>query len=283
MTRSMTGFSSVSQNHGSISFTIQIRSENSKSIEIAIHDESSNYGTHEKLKKIIMEKFDRGKIRIFISIEKEQKFEINNKIKSYLAEFSSVAKRFQITPTISSSELNNMINDNISSSYSSTKLENHQIKLLNKAIKKLIISQEIEGKNLIKDINKKLSKIYILKEKIIKRVSLYRNKLEKKYHKEAKKGFANHDPLLARKEISSALDKVDIEEEIIRLDSHVLELKKILSKKGQKGMTIDFYMQEINREANTLAAKSKDFKLSELAIEIKTNLNQIREIAANIS
>ena len=135
MTRSMTGFSSVSQNHGSINFTIQIRSENSKSIEVVIHDESNNYGTHEKLKKIIMDKFDRGKIRIFISIEKEQKFRINNKIEKYLTEFSSVTKKFQITPTISSSELNNMINDNISLSYSRNKMEKHQIKLLNKAVK----------------------------------------------------------------------------------------------------------------------------------------------------
>ena len=85
------------------------------------------------------------------------------------------------------------------------------------------------------------------------------------------------------KTIDNALDKIDIEEEIIRLDSHVSELNKVLKKKGSKGLRIDFYMQEINREANTISSKSKDPKLSEYAIEIKTYLNQIREIAANIA
>ena len=91
------------------------------------------------------------------------------------------------------------------------------------------------------------------------------------------------DPLELKRDISNALDKVDIEEEIIRLDSHISELSNILRSKGAKGLKIDFYMQEINREANTISSKSKDPKLSDLAIEIKTYLNQIRELAANLS
>ena len=86
-----------------------------------------------------------------------------------------------------------------------------------------------------------------------------------------------------KRDVSLALDKVDIEEEVIRLDSHITELGKIIKERGPKGLKIDFYMQEINREANTISSKSKDPKLSDLAIQIKTYLNQIREIAANLS
>ena len=91
--------------------------------------------------------------------------------------------------------------------------------------------------------------------------------------------------VIIKKEVSSYLDKIDIEEEITRLDSHIKMLDSIIkkSKKNEIGMTIDFYMQEINREANTLSSKSKDPLLSNDAISIKGLVNQIRELSANIT
>ena len=160
---------------------------------------------------------------------------------------------------------------------------NFQIKLVSKGINELIKSQLSEGKNLIQDISKKLLVIEKIKKRIVKRTGRYRSGLEKKYSDEIIQNVANIDLLDIKKDINNALDKVDIEEEIIRLDSHIFELNKVLKKKGSKGLRIDFYMQEINREANTISSKSKDPRLSECAIEIKTYLNQIREIAANIA
>ena len=214
--------------------------------------------------------------------DKENSFD-NKNIGKQLNEFSNLSHKFNIKPTISIGELNDIANKEVVIEQSSDRSVNFQLKLIKKGIKALIKSQEVEGLNLVKDISSKMNKINKIKQQIIKKTRTYKYNLEKKYKKEIMKSVQGIDPLELKRDISNALDKVDIEEEIIRLDSHISELSNILRSKGGKGLKIDFYMQEINREANTISSKSKDPKLSDLAIEIKTYLNQIRELAANLS
>jgi len=282
MTRSMTGFASVSGKNNNTNFIIQLKSENSRSLDVLIYDQLNNYELQEKIKKIIKKDFERGKIRISIDYDKKNSFD-NKNIGKQLNEFSNLSHKFNIKPTISIGELNDIANKEVVIEQSSDRSVNFQLKLIKKGIKDLIKSQEVEGLNLIKDISSKMNKINKIKQQIIKKTRTYKYNLEKKYKKEIMKSVQGIDPLELKRDISNALDKVDIEEEIIRLDSHISELSNILRSKGGKGLKIDFYMQEINREANTISSKSKDPKLSDLAIEIKTYLNQIRELAANLS
>ena len=282
MTRSMTGFASVNGKNNKTNFIIQLKSENSRSLDVLIYDQLNNYELQEKIKKIIKKDFERGKIRISIDYDKNNSFD-NKNIGKQLNEFSNLSHKFNIKPTISIGELNDIANKEVVIEQSSDRSVNFQLKLIKKGIKDLIKSQEVEGLNLIKDISSKMNKINKIKQQIIKKTRTYKYNLEKKYKKEIVKSIEGIDPLELKRDISNALDKVDIEEEIIRLDSHISELSNILRSKGAKGLKIDFYMQEINREANTISSKSKDPKLSDLAIEIKTYLNQIRELAANLS
>ena len=282
MTRSMTGFASVTGKNNNTNFIIQLKSENSRSLDVLIYDQLNNYELQEKIKKIIKKDFERGKIRISIDYDKKNSFD-NKNIGKQLNEFSNLSHKFNIKPTISIGELNDIANKEVVNEQSSDRSVNFQLKLIKKGIKDLIKSQEVEGLNLIKDISSKMNKINKIKQQIIKKTRTYKYNLEKKYKKEIMKSVQGIDPLELKRDISNALDKVDIEEEIIRLDSHISELSNILRSKGGKGLKIDFYMQEINREANTISSKSKDPKLSDLAIEIKTYLNQIRELAANLS
>ena len=282
MTRSMTGFALVTGKNNNTNFIIQLKSENSRSLDVLIYDQLNNYELQEKIKKIIKKDFERGKIRISIDYDKKNSFD-NKNIGKQLNEFSNLSHKFNIKPTISIGELNDIANKEVVIEQSSNRSVNFQLKLIKKGIKDLIKSQEVEGLNLIKDISSKMNKINKIKQQIIKKTRTYKYNLEKKYKKEIMKSVQGIDPLELKRDISNALDKVDIEEEIIRLDSHISELSNILRSKGAKGLKIDFYMQEINREANTISSKSKDPKLSDLAIEIKTYLNQIRELAANLS
>ena len=282
MTRSMTGFASVTGKNNNTNFIIQLKSENSRSLDVLIYDQLNNYELQEKIKKIIKKDFERGKIRISIDYDKKNSFD-NKNIGKQLNEFSNLSHKFNIKPTISIGELNDIANKEVVIEQSSDRSVNFQLKLIKKGIKDLIKSQEVEGLNLIKDISSKMNKINKIKQQIIKKTRTYKYNLEKKYKKEIMKSVQGIDPLELKRDISNALDKVDIEEEIIRLDSHISELSNILRSKGGKGLKIDLYMQEINREANTISSKSKDPKLSDLAIEIKTYLNQIRELAANLS
>ena len=282
MTRSMTGFSTVSGGTNSTNYVIQLRSENSKNLDISIHDEFNNFKLQEKIKVITKKNFTRGKIRISIDYHRKELLS-DKKLQKTLSHFNNVAKKFNLKPNISLSELTEIINKETIKEESSNKSIDFQIKLFKKGLKELIKSQEYEGRNLISDITNKLNKIEKLKNKIIKESKNYMARLNKKYSDEIRGALPNIDTQEIRREINSAIEKIDIEEEIIRLDSHVSEIKKIIKKTDQKGQIIDFYMQEINREANTISSKSKNPKLSDMAIEIKSHLNQIREIAANLS
>jgi Uncharacterized stress-induced protein len=253
MTRSMTGFASVTGKNNNTNFIIQLKSENSRSLDVLIYDQLNNYELQEKIKKIIKKDFERGKIRISIDYDKKNSFD-NKNIGKQLNEFSNLSHKFNIKPTISIGELNDIANKEVVIEQSSDRSVNFQLKLIKKGIKDLIKSQEVEGLNLIKDISSKMNKINKIKQQIIKKTRTYKYNLEKKYKKEIMKSVQGIDPLELKRDISNALDKVDIEEEIIRLDSHISELSNILRSKSGKGLKIDFYMPEINREAKTFSS-----------------------------
>ncbi|MEC9381948.1 MAG: YicC/YloC family endoribonuclease, partial [Thermodesulfobacteriota bacterium] len=110
MTRSMTGYSSISGTHDLFNFLIQIRSENSKSLEISIIDDLNNFKLQEKIKKIIRKDFSRGKIRIVISCKPDQKFVKSKNIEKVLSDFTNLTKERGLVPTISLLELREIIN-----------------------------------------------------------------------------------------------------------------------------------------------------------------------------
>ena len=152
--------------------------------------------------------------------------------------------------------------------------------LLQSCILDLIKKQKAEGKLTLKSINSKLRKIDLIKQNIRSKFVKYSKKLEKKYISELKK---TSDSSYLKKEISPLIEKIDIEEEIVRLDSHIKTIFKLMRKNNNNlGLIMDFYMQEVNREANTLASKSKDASLSNDSIKIKHLVNQIRELASNL-
>ena len=282
MTRSMTGYSSISGTHDLFNFLIQIRSENSKGLEISIIDDLNNFKLQEKIKKIIRKDFTRGKIRIVISAKPDQKFVKSKNIEKVLSEFTNLTKKRGLVPTISLLELREIINTESTKMQSNLKSEQYQIFLTKKAINQLIKNQKEEGYKLLKELNKKINNISKLIQKIDYQVGKFSKRITRRYEKEFSK-IKTVEDFDIKREISILLEKVDIEEEIVRIESHISKLKSIIKTSESKGLIIDFYMQEINREANTVASKSKDFSISEYSIEIKKNLNQIREIAANIS
>ncbi|MEE2975342.1 MAG: DUF1732 domain-containing protein [Thermodesulfobacteriota bacterium] len=281
MTRSMTGYSSISGTHDLFNFLIQIRSENSKSLEISIIDDLNNFKLQEKIKKIIRKDFSRGKIRIVISCKPDQKFVKSKNIEKVLSDFTNLTKKRGLVPTISLLELREIINTESTKMQSNLKNEQYQIFLTKKAINQLIKNQKEEGYKLLKELNKKINNISKLIQKIDYQVGKFSKRITRRYEKEFSK-IKTVEDFDIKREISILLEKVDIEEEIIKLESHISKLKSIIKTSEPKGLMIDFYMQEINREANTLASKSKDFSISKYSIEIKRDLNQIREIAANI-
>tara|TARA_B100001971_G_C18104762_1_gene490864 strand:- start:78 stop:926 length:849 start_codon:yes stop_codon:yes gene_type:complete len=281
MTRSMTGFSSVSGSLRLISFVIQLKSENSKNLEILVNDASNDFKLHEGIKKLMRQNFNRGKIQISINTVAEKEFPNKKRVDNRLIEFSKIAKKHNLNPSISLSELNQLVDKEFRDVQKSSVIQKYQITLVKKGIRELVKNQTQEGSKMIKDIRKKVDNILKISNRIKSQSAKSNRKIKSKYTKELLKNF-NDDSVYIKKEIGNMIERIDIEEEILRLHSHLQKLKKILQSTKPKGLIIDFYMQEINREANTLSSKSKDLLISNCSIKIKNVLNQIREIAANI-
>mgnify|MGYP001394071416 FL=1 len=281
MIKSMTGYSNKTLNFQNISILIQIKSENSKNIDIYLIDESNNLSLGEDIRRKIEAALNRGKIKVILEIEFIDSYKYIEKIKNQINKYLKIIDSDKINMNISYSEINELLNIEKIKILKRKDIRGKIIGLLNECIVDLIQKQTDEGKVIIRSVNSKITKIESIKNNFRRKFRLYSKKLEKKYIKEISQigEFSNQ-----KKDISPMIEKIDIEEEIVRLESHLNAIKKIIKKnKGNIGLTLDFYMQEINREANTLSSKSKDPKLSEDSIKIKSLVNQIRELSANLA
>lgn len=280
MTRSMTGYSSKTITIKNVSLYLQIKSENSKGLDINYNDEFNDFELNDLVKKKIESKFNRGKIRINFSIDivnnSNQIKVLNTEINKYL----KLIKSEKINLNITYGDIIKFIEIDKNKLLKKPYIRSKFLMLLQSCILDLIKKQKAEGKLTLKSINSKLLKIDLIKQNIRSKFEKYSKKLEKKYISELKK---TSDSSYLKKEISPLIEKIDIEEEIVRLDSHIKTIFKLIRKNNNNlGLIMDFYMQEVNREANTLASKSKDASLSNDSIKIKHLVNQIRELASNL-
>ena len=280
MTRSMTGYSSKTITIKNVSLYLQIKSENSKGLDINYNDEFNDFELNDLVKKKIESKFSRGKIRINFNIDivnnSNQIKVLNTEINKYL----KLIKSEKINLNITYGDIIKFIEIDKNKLLKKPYIRSKFFMLLQSCILDLIKKQKAEGKLTLKSINSKLLKIDLIKQNIRSKFAKYSKKLEKKYMSELKK---TSDSSYLKKEISPLIEKIDIEEEIVRLDSHIKTIFKLMRKNNNNlGLIMDFYMQEVNREANTLASKSKDASLSNDSIKIKHLVNQIRELASNL-
>ena len=280
MTRSMTGYSSKTVTIKNVSLYLQIKSENSKGLDINYNDEFNDFELNDLVKKKIESNFNRGKIRINFSIDIVN---ISNQIKvlnTELNKYLELIKSEKIKLNITYGDIIKFIEIDKNKLLKKPYIRSKFFMLLQSCILDLIKKQKAEGKLTLKSINSKLRKIDLIKQNIRSKFVKYSKKLEKKYISELKK---TSDSSYLKKEISPLIEKIDIEEEIVRLDSHIKTIFKLMRKNNNNlGLIMDFYMQEVNREANTLASKSKDASLSNDSIKIKHLVNQIRELASNL-
>ena len=154
MTRSMTGFSSISGSLNLINFLIQIKSENSKSLDISIVDYNNNFKLQERIKQIIKGQLKRGKVRILINTTNQKALIKSKYIEKSLSQLVNIAKKNNLTPSISLLELKEIVNTESVNLQSNQKVERYQISLIKKAINQLIKNQKEEGGKRNKNKNK---------------------------------------------------------------------------------------------------------------------------------
>ena len=283
MIHSMTGFGRKEKLINKKNIVIEISSLNSKSLDLNLKIDESISFLHEYLRRSIKEKIIRGKVNVSLNIDDSEEDQFTSfkktKIKSFLKELK---KDFQIDESLIISNL--LINKGyLNSKVIFSKSEEKEIKILiDTAIDEQILFRKIEGKAIGIDLKKSVSKIDTYIKKIISiESSRIKDKKEKfkSYFKELEDKF---DKSRLEQEIIYYLEKLDINEEIIRLQQHLKFFSSEINIKDVRGKKLSFIAQEIGREINTIGSKANNFKIQNMVINMKEELEKIKENLLNI-
>ena len=289
--KSMTGFGRSKLEENSREYIVEIKSVNHKYSDISIKLPRNIMCFEEKIKKIISNNISRGKVDVFITFNNysdEGKDVVINKelAKNYIAQLKELATETGLEENIRLTEITKMpdvLQLKIADDESNV-IWNELERCVNQAVSNFVEMRLVEGERIKQDLQTRINNV----EGFVNQIFSYTTGLIEEYVvklKERVKEILNTDVVdearLAQ-EIVIYADKCSIEEELTRLRSHIAQFKVLLETKEPVGKKIDFLIQEMNRETNTIASKSVKLEITNLAIEVKTAIEDIREQIQNI-
>lgn len=291
MLKSMTGFGRGKYESDSREYIVDIKSVNNRYNDVSIKMPRSIIFLEEKVKQKIINAISRGKVEVFITFnnysEKGKNIKINSELaKRYIEEIQKLAEDTNINQAINIQEVLKLPDIlNIQIEDDAEELIWNELEIaLTKALDNFISMREKEGKKIQEDLEKRISLIETNAqsvEKISKNiVPEYIAKLEKRINEILKSNVVDESRLAQEVVIFS--DKCSIEEELTRLKSHIIQFRDLLNKDSANGKKIDFLIQEMNRETNTIGSKANNLEITNYVIEIKTELENIREQIQNV-
>lgn len=291
MIKSMTGFGRGTIEQQNKVFTVEIRSVNHRYCDINIKMPKSFMPLEEHIRKILRTKVHRGKIDVYITFNTYDKDDVELIFNETLADsyhkcLKNISKRYEVKNDMSVS-LIARFPEVISMKPKEEDLDeiwNMLNNPLNEAVNDLVNMREREGSKLYQDINTKCENIKVMVGEIEKRLPLVVKDYNKKVNERVRDLLENSeiDENRIAMEVALFVDKSSIDEEIVRLDSHINQLKETLNLQEPIGRKLDFIVQEMNREANTIASKTTDLETVNLILNIKNEIEKIREQVQNI-
>lgn len=288
---SMTGFGRAKLEKEGREYLIEIRSVNHKYSDITVKAPRNLLYLEDKIRKTVLNRISRGKIDIFVNYANygmEGKNVIINKelAKLYIQELSALAEENDIPSGVRASEITKMPDVmNLQMEDDSSELIWTELsECLENALDNFIDMRGIEGSRIKQDLANRLQKI----EENVNEISNHSTGLIEEYVvklqeriKEILKTDVVDETRLAQ-EVVIYSDKCSIEEELTRLKSHIAQFQKLLESEEPCGKKLDFLVQEMNRETNTIGSKSGKLEITNLVIELKTQIEDVREQIQNI-
>lgn len=285
---SMTGYAFVEKKIASQTISVELKSVNARFLDISISLPQFLQALEFEVRNEIAKKIARGKVDVTIRLVDENEnflVRVNHSLaKSYAISFLELAKMLGNKNEVPLSLLANAEGVlQVEKNTDPFSFWENIREVLDEAIFKFSEFRKAEGKNLFCDIQKNLE----ILETCAKFFSDWKSELEKKLKENFSTKFfevlkTNIDEKLLASEMALLLVKYTINEEVVRLQSHLQGLKNEIKKEHAIGKKIDFFCQEINREINTIASKNQLRELDEKIIEAKTALENIREQARNV-
>lgn len=291
MVRSMTGYGKAEAANEKYIFSVELKAVNHRYLDVSIRLPKVINSLENKIRQVVKERLDRGKVDIFINYRKEagQSGAISydaSMVRGYLDCFSGMEKEFGIVNDIKMSVISRLPNVIVEEE---EVFEDEAVwallsEALNKAIDGFIAEREREGEKLKEDLLSKLSELLAAVEEIEKIypsiLEEYKNKLAGKIEELLGNMAVEENRILA--EVTLYADKTCVDEETVRLKTHIESMADTLKAGGVCGKKLDFITQEMNREANTILSKSNTMSITDIGILLKTGIEKVREQIQNI-
>ena len=287
MVHSMTAFSrqQVESEWGSLIW--EIRSVNHRYLEPSVRLPESFRSLENPIRKELREKLNRGKVECQLRFQtlatKQIDWQLNLELVSRLTKANSEINRKTGGDYLLSSldilKWPGVISDQ---SLDEEIFNQEALKLFEKALDDLIVSRKREGESLRSLLLKRIESIQSIVDSIRSKMPLIITKQKENLLLRLEELKAEFEPTWLEQEIAMLAQKADVDEELDRLDSHLQEVKRVIDSDGQIGRRLDFLMQELNREANTLSSKSIVVETTQGAVELKVLIEQMREQIQNI-
>jgi uncharacterized protein (TIGR00255 family) len=290
MLKSMTGYGQGSASGDNFTVIVDLRSVNHRTLDIHWRAPQDLASLEIPLKKIIHAAVSRGRVDVTINFTQiaDVSYEINRPlIRGYLDALRMMRDEFGLlgeadlaaltrlpnvlTPSTASGALGGAVIEGIEAA-------------MTQALTALVAMRAVEGHELQKEMLARIDRIEnhvaVIESGSGGIIDAYRDKLRKRISELIEK--ASIDETRLAQEVAYLAERSDISEEIARLKSHLAQLRELLSGDGEIGKKLDFLLQEINREANTILSKSSELTVCDSAIEIKSEVEKLREQAQNV-
>ena len=291
MIKSMTGYGRAVETVNGREFTVELRSVNNRYLDCNVKMPRSLSFAEEAVKQAVKASVSRGKVDVFITVKSENaddtKISLNTAVvEGYLAAMRQMVDAYGVKDDISVSTLSRM-NDVFT--VEKPEVDEEQLKadlmsVLDKALAGYDAMRCTEGAALDKDLRSRGETILELVSQVEagngQTVIDYRTRLENKLKEVLSNTNIDESRILTEAAIFA--DKVAVDEETVRLRSHLQQMNTMLSGGGAVGRKLDFLLQEMNREANTIGSKCTDVRLARIVVDIKAEQEKIREQTQNI-
>lgn len=291
MIKSMTGFGRSEIVKGNRKISVEIKSVNHRYLEAGIKMPKKLNVFESRMRDLLKKYATRGKIDIFINYEDDSESQVNLKFNhniadEYMAIFNNMSEKYNLKNDMTVGGLARfpevITMDEVQED--EEELWHFIEEAMKAALEQFVNTRILEGENLKKDLLGKLDHMEELVAFVEKRspeiMKEYRSKLESKVKELL--GDTTIDESRIATEVIIYADKICVDEETVRLRSHIEHARKCLNEDGGIGRKMDFIAQEMNREANTTLSKANDIEISNAAIDLKTEIEKVREQIQNI-
>jgi len=287
MIYSMTGFAVATAELDTGSLSLELRSVNSRYLDLQMRMPDELHAFEPALREGISAQMTRGKTECRISFNARTSVanaaQLNQTLLLQLAKWNSEVR--QTIPEAQSLTVNDVLRWNgmlESATLVADGLQATLLEVLQQALAEFSASRGREGEKLKDFLLQRVAQIEALRISVAPHIPAAIANQEEKMRVRLREALGSDDDERVRQEITLYASKIDVDEELSRLHSHLTEIQRILAKGGAVGKRLDFLMQELNREANTLGSKSVDAEVSRTAMEIKILIEQMREQIQNL-